>query len=99
MLVIIPESSPPDRFLIGPDGLVLATPLKVCLVVLGRHVERLAFLDVIFGDRPALSPAEIFYQRMLAGDPTEAAEKKPRSSSKNVRFPHTMMTWQSRDCS
>ena len=50
-------------------------PLTVCLVVLGRHVERLEFLDVMFGDRPALSPPEIFYQRMLAGDPTEAAEK------------------------
>lgn len=59
----------------GPIGLVLATPLTICLVVLGRHVERLAFLDVLFGDRPALSPAEIFYQRMLAGDPTEATEK------------------------
>ena len=59
----------------GPIGLVLATPLTVCLVVLGRHVERLAFLDVMFGDQPALSPPEIFYQRMLAGDPTEAAEK------------------------
>jgi len=59
----------------GPVGLVLATPLTVCLVVLGRHVERLEFLDVMFGDRPALSPPEIFYQRMLAGDPTEAAEK------------------------
>jgi predicted PurR-regulated permease PerM len=59
----------------GPIGLVLATPLTVCLVVLGRHVERLEFLDVMFGDRPALTPPEIFYQRMLAGDPTEAAEK------------------------
>ncbi|WKA31997.1 AI-2E family transporter [Bradyrhizobium roseum] len=59
----------------GPIGLVLATPLTVCLVVMGRHVERLEFLDVMFGDRPALSPPEIFYQRMLAGDPTEAAEK------------------------
>jgi predicted PurR-regulated permease PerM len=59
----------------GPIGLVLATPLTVCLVVLGRHMERLEFLDVMFGDRPALSPPEIFYQRMLAGDPTEAAEK------------------------
>jgi hypothetical protein len=59
----------------GPIGLILATPLTVCLVVLGRHVERLAFLDVMFGDRPALSPPEIFYQRMLAGDPTEATEK------------------------
>jgi predicted PurR-regulated permease PerM len=59
----------------GPIGLVLATPLTVCLVVLGRHVERLEFLDVMFGDRPALSPPEIFYQRMLARDPTEAAEQ------------------------
>jgi predicted PurR-regulated permease PerM len=59
----------------GPIGLVLATPLTVCLVVLGRHVERLEFLDIMLGDRPALSPPEIFYQRMLAGDPTEASEK------------------------
>lgn len=59
----------------GPIGLVLATPMTVCLVVLGRYVEKLHFLDVMFGDRPALTPAEIFYQRMLAGDPTEAAEK------------------------
>jgi predicted PurR-regulated permease PerM len=59
----------------GPIGLVLSTPLTVCLVVLGRYVERLAFLDVMFGDRPALAPPEIFYQRMLAGDPAEAVEK------------------------
>jgi len=59
----------------GPIGLVLATPLTICLVVLGRHVERLAFLDVMFGDRPALSPPEIFYQRMLAADPAEAVDQ------------------------
>jgi predicted PurR-regulated permease PerM len=59
----------------GPIGLVLATPLTVCLVVLGRHVERLEFLDVILGDRPALSAPEIFYQRVLAGDPAEAVDK------------------------
>ena len=62
-------------FLWGPIGLLLATPLTVCLVVLGRHVERLWFLDVILGDRPALGPQEIFYQRMLAGDPAEAIEQ------------------------
>ncbi|MFE1603143.1 AI-2E family transporter [Methylobacterium sp. ID0610] len=62
-------------FLWGPVGLVLATPLTVCLVVLGRHVERLHFLDVILGDEPALAPQEIFYQRMLAGDPGEAIEQ------------------------
>ena len=59
----------------GPIGLVLATPLTICLVVLGRHVESLKFLDVMFGDRPALSPPEIFYQRMLAEDPAEALDK------------------------
>jgi predicted PurR-regulated permease PerM len=59
----------------GPVGLVLATPLTVCLVVLGRHVERFEFLDVMLGDRPALSPSELFYQRMLAGDPAEAVDK------------------------
>jgi predicted PurR-regulated permease PerM len=56
----------------GPIGLILSTPLTLCLVVLGRHVERLEFLDVLLGDRPALTPVESFYQRMLAGDPDEA---------------------------
>src|SRR6266436_6734944 len=59
----------------GPVGLILATPLTVCLVVLGRHVDRLKFLDVMFGDQPALSPAELVYQRVLARDPVEAAEQ------------------------
>ncbi|HEY2228990.1 MAG TPA: AI-2E family transporter [Xanthobacteraceae bacterium] len=59
----------------GPVGLILATPLTVCLVVLGRHIDRLSFLDVMFGDQPALSPAELVYQRMLARDPVEAAEQ------------------------
>jgi predicted PurR-regulated permease PerM len=59
----------------GPIGLVLATPLTICLVVLGRHVDRLKFLDVMFGDQPALTPPELVYQRMLAGDPVEAAEQ------------------------
>jgi predicted PurR-regulated permease PerM len=62
-------------FLWGPIGLLLATPFTVCLVVLGRHVERLEFLDVLFGDRPALTPVENFYQRMLAGDPDEAQDQ------------------------
>ena len=59
----------------GPVGLILATPLTVCLVVLGRHVDRLAFLTVILGDQPALMPAELVYQRMLAKDPVEASEQ------------------------
>jgi len=59
----------------GPVGLILATPLTMCLVVLGRHVDRLKFLDVMFGDEPALKPEELTYQRMLAGDPMEVAEQ------------------------
>ncbi|MDR7037075.1 putative PurR-regulated permease PerM [Methylobacterium sp. BE186] len=58
----------------GPVGLLLSTPLTVCLVVLGRHVDRLEFLDVLFGDRPALTPIENFYQRILADDPEEVQE-------------------------
>ena len=59
----------------GPVGLVLATPLTVCLVVVGRHVDRLQFLDIMLGDQPPLTPPQLLYQRMLAGDPIEAAEQ------------------------
>jgi predicted PurR-regulated permease PerM len=59
----------------GPIGLVLATPLTVCLVVLGRHVDRLEFIDVLLGNRPALTPPQLVYQRMLAGDPIEASQQ------------------------
>jgi predicted PurR-regulated permease PerM len=59
----------------GPVGLVLATPLTICLVVVGRHVDRLQFLDIMLGDQPALTPSQLIYQRMLAGDPIEAAEQ------------------------
>jgi predicted PurR-regulated permease PerM len=58
----------------GPVGLVMATPLTVILVVLGRHVEALKFFDILLGDEPALSEAEALYQRMLAHDPIEAVE-------------------------
>ena len=59
----------------GPVGLVLSMPLTLLLVVLGRHIPSLEFLDVILGDRPALTPVESFYQRMLAEDPDEALEQ------------------------
>ncbi len=59
----------------GPIGLILATPLTICLVVLGRHVEQLKFLEVMFGDEPPLKPTELIYQRMLARDPIESAEQ------------------------
>ncbi len=59
----------------GPIGLLLAVPLTAVLVVFGRHVDGLSFLHVLLGDAPALTPPESFYQRMLAGDPHEAAEQ------------------------
>ncbi len=58
----------------GPIGLILSMPLTLCLVVLGRYVDRLEFLDVLLGDRPALTPVESFYQRILAGDADEAQD-------------------------
>jgi predicted PurR-regulated permease PerM len=57
----------------GPPGLLLATPLTTCLVVLGRHVESLNFIELVLGDKPGLSPVQSFYQRILAGDPDEVA--------------------------
>ena len=58
----------------GPIGLILSTPLTLCLVVMGRHVKRLEFLDIMLGDRPALTPVESFYQRVLAGDADETQD-------------------------
>jgi len=59
----------------GPIGLILSTPLTLCLIVLGRHVKSLEFLDVLLGDRPALSEVDRFYQRTLANDPDEALDQ------------------------
>jgi predicted PurR-regulated permease PerM len=58
----------------GPIGLVLSTPLTVCLVVLGRHVPHLQFFDMLFGKAPALDPPVVYYQRLLARDQEEATE-------------------------
>lgn len=58
----------------GPVGLILATPLTVCLVVMARYVPQLAFLDVLLGSDPVLSPQERLYQRLLAGNVEEAIE-------------------------
>ena len=57
----------------GPVGLLLATPLTVCLVVLGKHVPALEFLAVVLGDEPALAPEQRLYQRLLAADAGEAS--------------------------
>ncbi len=58
----------------GPIGLVLSTPLTVCLVVLGRYVPQFRFLEILFGAEPVLNPHERLYQRLLSGDPNEATD-------------------------
>jgi predicted PurR-regulated permease PerM len=55
----------------GPIGLVLSTPLTLCLLVLGRHIRALSFLDLLLGDAQALTLAQRFYQRALSGDADE----------------------------
>jgi predicted PurR-regulated permease PerM/GAF domain-containing protein len=58
----------------GPIGLVLATPLTVCLVVVGRHIPQLRFLEILLGSEPVLVPEEQLYQRLLAGNTEEAVD-------------------------
>jgi predicted PurR-regulated permease PerM len=55
----------------GAPGLLLSTPITACLVVLGRHVESLNFIELLLGDKSPLSPIQSFYQRILAFDPAE----------------------------
>ena len=59
----------------GPVGLILSTPLTVCLAVLGRYVPQFEFLEILFGSEPVLDPKERLYQRLLAGDPDEATDQ------------------------
>ena len=58
----------------GPLGLLMATPLTVCLVVLGKHVRGLEFVGALMADTPALAPEYSYYQRLLARDQSEAAD-------------------------
>jgi predicted PurR-regulated permease PerM len=58
----------------GPAGLVLSTPLTLCLILIGRYVPQLRFLDILLGDEPVLSTPAHFYQRLLAFDEDEAKE-------------------------
>ena len=67
----------------GPLGLLLATPLTVCLVVLGKHVPGLEFVGTLMADTPALAPEYTYYQRLLARDQSEAAELVERHMKSN----------------
>jgi hypothetical protein len=58
----------------GPVGLILSTPLTVCLILMGRYIPQLNFLEILLGDEPVLSPQAHFYQRLLALDDEEARD-------------------------
>ncbi|HEX8310161.1 MAG TPA: hypothetical protein VF614_02515, partial [Chthoniobacteraceae bacterium] len=84
----------------GTVGLLLATPLTVCLAVLGKYIPALAFLDVLLGDKPPIATSDRFYQRLLAGDEEEVfdiAEKHCEEESlvsvyENVVLPAVCLT-------
>lgn len=69
-------------FLWGPIGLVLSTPITICLVVMGRHFPRLQFLQTLLGDKPALAPDETLYQNWLVGDAESAVLSTRYNDSK-----------------
>ena len=81
----------------GPIGLILATPLTICLVVLGRHVESAEISRYHVRRRAPLKPAELIYQRMLARDPVEAAEQARALGKKSLLLPF-MTTFCSKGC-
>jgi predicted PurR-regulated permease PerM len=58
----------------GPLGLLIATPMTVVVVVIGKHVPSLEILSTLLSDAPALSADTSYYQRLLARDQAEAAE-------------------------
>ena len=92
-------------FLWGPIGLILSGPLTACLLVLGRHVRRFEFLEVLLGDTPALEPRVAFYQRLAARDQDEAAdvalevarEAGPDAALESVLIPALCLARRDRD--
>jgi predicted PurR-regulated permease PerM/CheY-like chemotaxis protein len=78
----------------GSVGLVLATPLTVCLAVAGKHVPSLAFLDLLLGQKPPIAPSNRLYQRMLALDEEEAVaivEKHAEEESVDAAMDEVML--------
>jgi predicted PurR-regulated permease PerM len=67
----------------GPVGLILSTPLTMCLILIGRYVPQLNFLEILLGDEPVLPPQEHFYQRLLALDEDEARNVAKKYLEKN----------------
>jgi predicted PurR-regulated permease PerM len=67
----------------GPVGLILSTPLTVCLILMGRYIPQLNFLEILLGDEPVLSPQAHYYQRLLALDDGEARDIAGRYLKQN----------------
>jgi len=67
----------------GPAGLILSTPLTLCLILVGRYIPQMSFLEVLLGDAPVLRPEELYYQRLLAMDPDEARNLAERYLEQN----------------
>jgi predicted PurR-regulated permease PerM len=67
----------------GPVGLILSTPLTVCLILMGRYIPQLNFLEILLGDEPVLSPQAHYYQRLLALDDGEARDIADRYLKQN----------------
>ena len=92
-------------YLWGPIGLILASPLTACLLVLGKYVRGASFLEVILGDQPALAPSIAFYQRLAARDQDEAAEvahaaaksSTPEAALEQIVVPALIMARRDRD--
>lgn len=59
----------------GPMGLILSTPMTVCLVVLGRYLPQFEVFDILFGDEPVLAAHARLYQRLLSGDTDESVTR------------------------
>jgi AI-2E family transporter/GAF domain len=81
-------------FLWGLPGLLLSTPLTVCLIVIGRQVPRLRYLEVLFGERTGLPPSEHFYQRMLASNTRDAralVETTLKTRSRTEVYDHVIV--------
>jgi predicted PurR-regulated permease PerM/methanogenic corrinoid protein MtbC1 len=92
-------------YLWGPIGLILASPLTACLLVLGKYVRGAEFLEVILGDQPALEPRMAFYQRLAAHDQDEASEiaqsaantSSPDEAMENIVIPALSLIRRDRD--
>ena len=68
----------------GPIGLILSTPLTVCLLVLGRYIPALGFFEILLGSEAVFEPHQKLFQRLLGGDVDEAVDVATQSIDKEL---------------